>query len=107
MAFNDAVRTVPKGTGKDYAENFTGAVRRIKGDEWKTAVDEEGIKDGLTGDQNRRLIYNFAVKHGGDNVAFNYLSLLILVDSVECVAKVWGKIVKDHLDVTYEAKKPY
>jgi hypothetical protein len=107
VAFNDAVRTVPKGTGKDYAENFTGAVRRIKGDEWKTAVDEEGIKDGLTGDQNRRLIYNFAVKHGGDNVAFNYLSLLILVDSVECVAKVWGKIVKDHLDVTYEAKKPY
>lgn len=28
----------------------------------------------------------------------------VLGDAVECVAKVWGRIVKNHLDITYEPK---
>lgn len=104
LAFNDKLRTVPKGTRKAYEKDFNGEVRKIKGEEWKIAVDGEGIKTGLEGDKARKLIYDFAVNQGGENVAFNYLSLLILVDAVECVAKIWGKIIRDHLDITYEVK---
>lgn len=104
LRFDDKVRTVPKGTGKLYTQNYDGEVLEINGDNWKSAVNKEGIETGLKGDATRKLIYDFAVKQGEDNVAFNYLSLLFLVDAVECVARIWGKIVKDHLDITYESK---
>ena len=105
LTFDDKVRIVPQGTGKAYDQNFNKEVRKIKGDQWKLAVDGEGIQEGIKNSKIRRLIYNFTAKYGEDNIAFKYLSLLILVDAVECVAKVWGKIVKDHLDIIYQDKE--
>jgi hypothetical protein len=60
----------------------------------------------LKGDTARKHIYNFAVKNAPDNAPFVYLSLIALVDAVDCVAKIWGKIVKDHLDITYQKPLP-
>jgi hypothetical protein len=105
LAFNDKVRNVPKGKKNFYVKNFDeDKVREIDDENWKSAVDREGMGEELEKDRIRKYIYDFAVNYGGDDLAFNYLSLLVLVDSVECVAKVWGRIVKDHLDITYEPK---
>ena len=100
LPFDEETRVVPKGFKNTYNKDFEGEVKEIYGSEWKEAVDGAGIEKGLKGDATRKLIYNFAVKNAPDQVALVYLSLLILVDAVDCVAKVWGKIIKDHLDIT-------
>jgi hypothetical protein len=100
IAFNDKTRVVPKGKRSTYNKDFDGEVKEIKGDEWRPNVDGNGIEEGLKGDTIRKQIYNFAVKNAPDNAPFLYLSLLTLVDAVNCVAKIWGKVVKDHLDIT-------
>lgn len=100
LAFNDRVRNVPKGSEGQYKTDFNGTIKGINGDDWKTAVQADDIGKGFKDGDVRKKIYDFAVAKGGD-VAFNYLSLLILVDAVDCVAKSWGKIVEDYLNVTY------
>ena len=100
LTFNDKTRVVPKGKKNTYNKDFEGEVKEIKGEEWKSIVDGNGIEEGLKGDSTRKHIYNFAVKNTPDNAPFVYLSLIALVDAVDCVAKIWGKIVKDHLDIT-------
>src|SRR4030067_734432 len=93
--FNDKPRVVPKGKKNTYNKDFEGEVKEIKGEEWKSNVDGNGIEEGLKGDTTRKHIYNFAVKNAPDNAPFVYLSLIALVDAVDCVARIWGKIVKD------------
>jgi len=102
IAFNDKIRAIPKSKKSNYNKDYAEEVREINGDEWKENVDGSGIKEGLKGDTKRKSIYNFAVKHAPENAPFVYLSLLILIDAVDCIAKIWSRIVKDHLDISYQ-----
>lgn len=99
---NDKTRVIPKGRKRSYGKDFDGKVVEIQNDGWKANVDGGGIEKGLKGDATRKAIYDFAVRNAPDNAPFVYLSLLILVDAVDCVAKIWGKIIRDHLDITYQ-----
>ena len=103
LAFNDKTRTVPKGSKEKYCQDFENVAEVSKKD-WSKAIDSQRNVRPSDKSPIRRQIYDFALAQGGENVDFNYLSLLLLVDSVDCVAKVWGKIVKDHLDVTCNRK---
>jgi hypothetical protein len=102
VTFNDKTRVIPKGKENKYNKDFDGDVKAISGDEWKKYVDGNGIEKSNKGDTTRKAIYDFAVRNAPDNVPFVYLSLLILVDAVDCIAKIWGQIIKDHLDITYQ-----
>ena len=102
VTFDDKTRVVPKGKEDSYNKDFDGEVIGVKGDGWKSRVDGKGLETGLKSGTTRKAIYDFAVRNAPENAAFVYLSLLVLVDAVDCVAKIWGKIIKDHLDITYQ-----
>jgi hypothetical protein len=104
LVFNDKVRAVPKGSVQVYKKNFDKEPMEITNDNWKSVVDGFGLEKIPKKDKVCQQIYNFALAQGGNDVAFNYLSLLILVDAVDCVAKTWGKIVEDHLDISCDQK---
>ena len=46
-------------------------------------------------------------KPDGSVDAFEYLSVIVLVDAVECVADMWAKTIIDHLEIAYRKKDPY
>ncbi len=103
LAFNDTTRTVPKGSREKYCIDFDN-VREVSKGDWKITCDSVRDVEIPVKAELRKRIYVFAASQGEADVAFNYLSLLILVDAVDCVARAWGKIVKDHLDVTCQRK---
>jgi hypothetical protein len=104
VTYNDKTRVFPKGKEGKYGVDFEGEIEGIKGDEWKSWVDGNGLEKGLKKGTMRKAIYDFAIENAPDNAPFVYLSLLILIDAVDCVARIWGKIVKDHLDITYQKR---
>ncbi len=103
LPFTDSTRVIPKGTGVKYGKNFANP-KEITKDNWLQTKDTKQYPCPPDKAKLRKQIYDFAKAQGGDNIDFNYLSLLILVDAVECVAKVWGKIIEDHLDITCQTK---
>lgn len=111
LQFDDCIRAIPEGSKTDYTRDYCGTVEIIKGKKWKSAADEENVEEGLEkySDEKhpwlndlRTKIYNYVKEKGGKQQYFKYLSLLILVDAVECTANLWAKTIQDHLRIPYE-----
>ncbi len=103
LPFTDTTRVVPSGTKAKYCKNFDNP-KEITKDDWLQTRDMKQYTIPTDKDKLRKQIYDFAKAQGGENVDFTYLSLLILVDAVDCVAKVWGNIIEDHMDITCQMK---
>ena len=107
--FNDNIRIIPEGDKLDYSSGGSVHVKLIKGKNWKKEASAENMKLPDSYDSTklsnlnnfRRGLYDVATAFSNEDIVFNYLSLLVLVDSVESVAKVWARSVGEYFDLRY------
>lgn len=115
MKFDDEKRVVPSGTRTKYEENFSDDdVVEIKSQEWRSWAETVFPDNHFEGSPSsiqralrdiRRDVFEWVEANHGGQLVFNYLSLLLLVDAVECVARIWADSVLDHLKIAYSRKR--
>lgn len=116
IKFDDQKRVVPKGTKTKYEETFdiNDDVIEIKSQEWKnwpeTMFPDNHFENSRSSIQRalrdiRRDVFEWVKANHGGQLAFNYLSLLLLVDAVECIARIWADSILDHLKIAYSRKR--
>ncbi|MCW4048409.1 MAG: hypothetical protein NWE89_01600 [Candidatus Bathyarchaeota archaeon] len=110
LEFSDKVRAVPKTRKDQYNDNFDGNVLEIDKENWMNAVKydcaEERFGKTRSSTQRelikmRKKVFDLVEGDKDHEAAFKYLSLLVLIDAIECVAKMWAETILDHLKYAY------
>lgn len=104
------------GQVDQYSQNFDrDKVTEVEGRQWWGNTDLRGLPGGIGIDYDddgnvvqdlRNGIWQFVNNYSDEYVGFKYLSLMVLVDSVECVANIWARTIMKHMEIAYSKKMP-
>jgi len=112
IRFNDAYRGIPSGSKDTYEWNYSGQIVEVTKANWEEYIDGTDLDKGFKQpkakakkllNETRKEVY-YWVKARETDPTFSYLSLLILIDSVEAVSRLWADTILEHLEIAFSKR---